>query len=59
MMLLHPEFAGVEQVLALFGGEGAQGGVGRVGQECQLLGEVGGEGLLDVLLQKGLPVLSP
>jgi hypothetical protein len=39
MVLLHPVLAGVEQRLALFGGEGAQGGVGGVGE----LGELGAE----------------
>jgi hypothetical protein len=57
MMMLHPAFAGVEQVLALFAWQGAQGGVRGVGQRCELLTEIGRQWLSDVLLQEGLPIL--
>ncbi|MNW16843.1 hypothetical protein D3C71_2158340 [compost metagenome] len=56
MMVLHPGFAGGEQLLALFGGEGLQNRIRRVGQQRQLLAEVGGEGGRNVRLQKVLPV---
>jgi hypothetical protein len=59
MVLLHPVLAGVEQRLALFGGEGAQGGVGGVGELCELFAEIGGQPGFAVLLQEGLPVVSP
>jgi hypothetical protein len=59
MMTLHPGFAGVEQLLTLFSGQGAQGGVRGVCQQGQLLAEIRRKRLLDVLLQKGLPIIFP
>ncbi|MOA46917.1 hypothetical protein D3C78_1694920 [compost metagenome] len=57
MMMLHPVFAGVEQLLALFVRQSPQGGVRGVGQLGKLLTEVWREGLRTVPLQEGLPVL--
>jgi hypothetical protein len=59
MMPLHPEFAGVEQLLALFGGQGAQHSIRRIGEQGQVLTEIGGEWLLEVLLQEALPIILP
>jgi hypothetical protein len=40
MVMLHPVFAGGEQVLALFGLKRQQCGIRRIGQLRQLLAEI-------------------
>jgi len=50
MMTLHPGFTGIEQLLALFGWQGLQSRVRRVSELRQLLAEISGKWLLEVLL---------
>ena len=55
--MCHPVSAGVEQLLALRVGQGAQGCIRGISEQRQLLAEIGWQRLLAVALQKGLPII--